>query len=29
VLLLGAMGDAGDVWLLEPNPAAPLGSRIG
>ncbi len=29
VLVLGAMGDAGDVWLLEPNPAAPLGSRIG
>jgi tRNA-binding protein len=32
VLLLGAMGegtDAGQVWLLEPAPAAPLGSRIG
>jgi tRNA-binding protein len=29
VLVLGAMGDAGEVWLLEPNPAAPLGSRIG
>jgi tRNA-binding protein len=32
VLLLGAMGDgndAGEVWLLEPNPAAPLGARIG
>lgn len=29
VLLLGAMGDQGEVWLLEPNPAAPLGSRVG
>ena len=32
VLLLGAMGegaDAGQVWLLEPDPVAPLGSRIG
>lgn len=32
VLLLGAMGEgeeAGQVWLLEPNPAAPLGARIG
>ena len=32
VLLLGAMGegsDAGEVWLLEPNPASPLGARIG
>jgi tRNA-binding protein len=32
VLLLGAMGegmDAGEVWLLAPDPAAPLGSRIG
>jgi tRNA-binding protein len=29
VLVLGAMGDAGEVWLLGPNPAAPLGSRIG
>jgi tRNA-binding protein len=32
VLLLGAMGDgndAGEVWLLEPNPAAPLGAPIG
>jgi tRNA-binding protein len=32
VLLLGAMGEgnkAGEVWLLEPNPEAPLGSRIG
>ena len=29
VLVLGAMGDDGQVWLLEPNPAAPEGSRIG
>jgi tRNA-binding protein len=32
VLLLGAMGegeDAGQVWLLEPRPDAPLGLRIG
>lgn len=32
VLILGAMGegdDAAQVWLLEPNPEAPLGSRIG
>ena len=32
VLLLGAMGegtDAGEVWLLEPGPEAPLGLRIG
>jgi tRNA-binding protein len=32
VLLLGAMGEggeAGEVWLLEPNPGAPLGARIG
>ena len=31
VLVLGAMGeaDAGEVWLLEPEPEAPLGSRIG
>ena len=29
VLVLGAMGDDGDVWLLCPEPAAPLGSRIG
>jgi len=32
VLLLGAMGegaDAGQVWLLEPEPEAPLGLRIG
>jgi tRNA-binding protein len=32
VLLLGAMGEGDqshEVWLLEPNPAAPLGTRIG
>ena len=29
VLVLGAMGDDGNVWLLRPEPAAPLGSRIG
>jgi len=32
VLVLGAMGEgeqAREVWLLEPNPAAPLGARIG
>jgi tRNA-binding protein len=29
VLVLGAMGDGGEVWLLEPQPAAPEGSRIG
>ena len=32
VLVLGAMGEAdeaGAVWLLEPNPGAPLGTRIG
>ena len=32
VLVLGGMGegeDAAQVWLLEPNPAAPPGSRIG
>ena len=32
VLVLGAMGpegDAGEVWLLAPEPSAPLGSRIG
>ncbi len=32
VLLLGAMGeglDSGQVWLLEPTPGAPLGTRIG
>jgi tRNA-binding protein len=29
VLVLGAMGDDGDVWLLVPAPEAPIGSRIG
>lgn len=32
VLVLGAMGetdDPGQVWLLEPKPEAPLGTRIG
>jgi tRNA-binding protein len=32
VLVLGAMGEGeqgGEVWLLEPNPQAPLGARIG
>jgi tRNA-binding protein len=29
VLVLGAMGQDGNVWLLEPDPEAPLGSRIG
>ncbi|HEX2140674.1 MAG TPA: tRNA-binding protein [Candidatus Limnocylindria bacterium] len=29
VLVLGAMGQGGNVWLLEPSPEAPLGSRIG
>lgn len=29
VLVLGAMGDDGEVWLLEPGPAAPEGTRIG
>ena len=32
VLVLGAMGegaDSGEVWLLEPNPASPLGTRVG
>ena len=29
VLVLGAMGDAGQVYLLEPNPASPEGLRIG
>ncbi len=28
VLVLGAMGDDGNVWLLRPDPAAPEGSRI-
>ena len=29
VLVLGAMGDDGNVWLLCPDPEAPLGVRIG
>jgi tRNA-binding protein len=29
VLVLGAMGDGGQVYLLEPNPASPEGLRIG
>jgi tRNA-binding protein len=29
VLVLGGMGAAGEVWLLEPNPACPEGTRIG
>lgn len=32
VLVLGAMGgetDPGEVWLLAPDPGAPLGLRIG
>jgi tRNA-binding protein len=29
VLVLGAMGDAGEVALLAPAPAAPEGQRIG
>jgi len=32
VLVLGAIGEAenaSQVWLLEPNPGAPLGTRIG
>jgi len=29
VLVLGAMGDAGHVYLLAPDPAAPDGLRIG
>jgi tRNA-binding protein len=32
VLVLGAMGEGGDaaeVWLLAPDPEAPLGARIG
>jgi tRNA-binding protein len=29
VLILGAMGDAGQVYLLEPDPASPVGLRIG
>ncbi|MEP6680271.1 MAG: tRNA-binding protein [Chloroflexota bacterium] len=29
VLVLGAMGDGGEVDLLRPDPPAPLGLRIG
>ena len=29
VLVLGAVGEGGEVQLLEPRPAAPEGSRIG
>ncbi len=29
VLVLGAMGEGGQVHLLEPNPASPEGLRIG
>jgi tRNA-binding protein len=29
VLVLGAMGDDGNVWLLCPDPEAPLGAHIG
>lgn len=29
VLVLGAMGAGGEVWLLTPDPAAPIGTRIG
>ena len=29
VLVLGAMGDDGEVFLLEPDPESPLGLRIG
>jgi tRNA-binding protein len=29
VLVLGGMGAAGEVWLLEPNPGCPEGTRIG
>jgi tRNA-binding protein len=29
VLVLGAMGDHGEVYLLEPDPAAPEGLPIG
>jgi tRNA-binding protein len=29
VLVLGAMGDDGEVWLLRPDPPAPEGRRIG
>jgi tRNA-binding protein len=29
VLVLGAMGDDGNVWLLAPEPEAPVGACIG
>ncbi len=29
VLVLGAMGEEGEVWLLRPDPLAPEGTRIG
>jgi tRNA-binding protein len=29
VLVLGAMGEGGQVYLLEPDPASPEGLRIG
>ena len=29
VLVLGAMGDDGEVYLLRPDPPSPLGLRIG
>lgn len=29
VLVLGAMGDDGEVYLLQPEPGSPLGLRIG
>jgi hypothetical protein len=29
VLVLGAMGDDGQVYLLRPDPPAPAGLRIG
>jgi tRNA-binding protein len=29
VLVLGAMGDAGEVFLLRPDPEATVGQRIG
>jgi len=29
VLVLGAMGAGGEVYLLEPDPESPLGLRIG
>jgi tRNA-binding protein len=29
VLVLGATGGSGEVWLLTPDPAAPIGSRVG